>query len=66
MSWFSSQRNAVSVLPVPVGARMSVCAPLAIAGQPSRCGALGAPSVSANHARTRGWNGLSAGGTRCG
>ncbi len=46
MSWFSSQRNAVSVLPVPVGARMSVCAPLAIAGQPSRCGALGAPSVS--------------------
>ena len=58
MSWFSSQRNAVSVFPVPVGARMSVCAPLAIAGQPSRCGGLGAPSVSSNHARTRGWNRL--------
>ena len=54
MSWFSSQRNAASVLPVPVGARMSVCAPLAIAGHPSRCGALGAPSVSRNHARTIG------------
>ena len=36
------------------GARMSVCSPLAIAGQPSRCGALGAPSVSRNHSRTIG------------
>src|SRR5438128_226188 len=64
MSWFSSQRNAVSVLPVPVGARMSVCEPLAIAGHPSRCGALGEPSVSVNHFRTMGWNGFSAEGAR--
>ena len=34
MSWFSSQRNAASVLPVPVGARISVSSPDAIAGQP--------------------------------
>jgi hypothetical protein len=54
MSWFSSQRNAANVFPVPVGARMSVCAPLAIAGQPSRCGALGSPTVSVNHCRTSG------------
>ena len=32
------QRNAVSVLPLPVGARISVDSPRAIAGQPSVCG----------------------------
>jgi hypothetical protein len=32
-------RNAVSVLPLPVGARISVDSPRAIAGQPSCCGA---------------------------
>ena len=46
MRLFSSQRNAVSVLPVPVGARISVCEPRAIAGQPCSCGLLGAPSAS--------------------
>ena len=54
ISSFSSQRNAASVFPVPVGARMSVCDPRAIAGQPSRCGALGSPSVSRNQRRTSG------------
>src|SRR5688500_10720598 len=52
----SSYRKADSVFPVPVGARMSVSSPLAIAGQPPRCGADGSPSVSVNHARTSGWN----------
>ena len=35
-------RNAVSVLPVPVGARMSVDCAAAIAGQPCRWGRVGA------------------------
>ena len=43
---------------------MSVCAPLAIAGQPCSCGALGAPNDSRNHSRTSGWNGLRAGDSR--
>ena len=38
ISRFSDQRNAASVLPLPVGARMSVDSPRAIAGQPRRCG----------------------------
>ena len=52
----SSHRNAARVFPVPVGARISVCAPDAIAGHPRTCGALGWPSVSVNHWRTSGWN----------
>ena len=31
------QRKADSVLPEPVGARISVCSPLAMAGQPCAC-----------------------------
>ena len=54
MSAFSSHRNAASVFPVPVGARISVFSPLAIAGHPARCGALGVPSVSVNQRRTVG------------
>ena len=54
MRLFSSQRKAVRVLPVPVGARMSVFEPRAIAGQPCSCGLLGAPSRSRNHTRTSG------------
>ena len=42
-------RNAESVLPLPVGAQMSVCCPAAIAGQPCAWGAVG----SAKDARTR-------------
>ena len=34
-------RNAVSVFPLPVGARISALSPRAITGHPSRCGAVG-------------------------
>ncbi len=48
-------RNAASVLPEPVGAAISACWPLAIAGQASSCAGV-APSgnVLANHAWTAG------------
>ena len=48
------QRNAVSVFPLPVGARISVDSPRAIAGQPSCCGFVGASNALVNHARTAG------------
>ena len=41
-------RKAVSVLPVPVGALMSTFFPRAMAGQPSRCTAVGSPTDSSN------------------
>ena len=41
------QRKAVSVLPLPVGARMSVDSPRAIAGQPRVCGGVGASNDAA-------------------
>ena len=47
-----AQRNADRVLPVPVGARMSVWSPSAIAGQPVICGGVGAWKVEVNHSRT--------------
>ena len=37
-----------------IGARIRACSALAIAGHPRRCGSLGAPNRSANHARTIG------------
>ena len=40
------QRNAVSVLPLPVGARISVDSPRAIAGQARRCGSVAEPKRS--------------------
>ena len=43
------QRNAASVLPLPVGARMSVDSPRAIEGQPSDCGRVGDSNEPANH-----------------
>src|ERR1700728_3918495 len=49
------QRKAVRVLPVPVGARMRGLSPRAMAGQPSRCGVVGAPRVERNQSRVRGW-----------
>ena len=55
------QRNAASVLPLPVGARISVDSPRAIAGQPSRCAGVGAAKESANHSLTAGRNGGSVG-----
>jgi hypothetical protein len=50
----SSHKKAARVFPVPVGARISVCAPLAIAGHPCCCGSLGFPKVFLNHFRTSG------------
>ena len=47
-------RKAVSVLPLPVGARISVDSPPAIAGQPSNCGRVGASNAAENHSRTAG------------
>ena len=54
--WSRQARNAASVLPEPVGARMRVCWPAAMAGQPCRCGGVGSPSVRRNHSRTAGRN----------
>ena len=51
------QRKAASVLPLPVGARMSVDSPRAIAGHPSCCGRVGAGNARLNHSRTAGWKG---------
>ena len=41
ISRLSDHRNAVSVLPLPVGARISVDSPRAMGGQPRFCGAVG-------------------------
>ena len=41
-----ADRNAASVLPDPVGAAMSTCAPDRMAGQPRHCGAVGSPNRS--------------------
>ena len=49
-------RNAVSVLPEPVGARIKVLSPLAIAGQPIVCGGVGSGKLVENHSRTGGLN----------
>ena len=52
----SAHRNAASVLPEPVGARISECRPPAIAGHPCACAAVGVSNVLSNHARTAGEN----------
>src|SRR5579859_912952 len=59
------QRKAVRVLPVPVGARIRVLSPLAMTGQPWRCGAVGASKTSRNQRAVTGWKLAkgSAGGT---
>ena len=46
------QRNAVSVLPDPVGAKINVWPPAAMAGQPFSWANVGAGNDEANHART--------------
>src|SRR6478672_2709387 len=56
MARLIAQRNAVSVLPLPVGARISVESPRAIAGQPCTCGGVGAAKLARNHSPTAGWN----------
>src|SRR3981189_21215 len=47
-------RNAASVLPEPVGARIKVCSLLAMAAQPCSWAEVGAANVPANHARVAG------------
>jgi len=54
MTLLIAHRNAVSVLPLPVGARISVDSPRAIAGQPSFCGGVGASNDAVNHSATAG------------
>jgi hypothetical protein len=49
-------RNAVRVLPEPVGAQISVCSPATMRGQPSTCGGVGSGNDAANHSRTAGEN----------
>src|SRR5262245_12033024 len=51
------QRNAARVLPLPVGARMSVDSPRAMAGQPSVCAMVGALNDAQNQSRTGAWKG---------
>src|SRR5690242_18758179 len=55
MIWLIAHRKAVRVLPLPVGARISVDSPRAIAGQPSVCGGVGAANEARNHSATAGW-----------
>ena len=50
-----AQRKAVSVLPLPVGARISVDSPRAMAGQPSVWGGVGASNEARNQSATAGW-----------
>lgn len=45
-------RKAVSVLPDPVGARISVCRPAAMAGQPCSWAVVGAGNDELNQVRT--------------
>src|SRR5581483_12294767 len=52
ISRFNAQRNAARVLPVPVGARIRVDSPRAIAGHPRVCGEVGCTKTSSNQART--------------
>src|ERR1039458_6048894 len=55
MSRLMHHRKAARVLPVPVGARMRVDSPRAMAGQPSCWGRVGAEKTASNQARTGGW-----------
>src|SRR5690242_1499389 len=58
-----AQRKAARVLPEPVGARMSVWSPAAMAGQPLAWASVGAPNVVSNHSRTAGEKGPSVSAT---
>jgi hypothetical protein len=49
-------RNAVSVLPDPVGAQMSVCSPSTMCGHPLTWLGVGSGKEAANHSRTDGEN----------
>jgi hypothetical protein len=52
MSRSMPQRNAVRVLPEPVGARIRVWSPAAMAGQPRAWASVGAGNDVVNHVRT--------------
>ncbi len=52
-------RKAVRVLPDPVGARIRVWSPAAMAGQPWAWASVGAPKAVRNHSRTGALNGAS-------
>ena len=54
MSRLMHHRKAVRVLPLPVGARIRVESPRAIAGQPCACGGVGASNEARNHSATAG------------
>ena len=47
----SAHRNAASVLPEPVGAEISVCSPVAIAGHACAWAGVGAAKARSNHSR---------------
>jgi len=52
----SAHRNAASVLPDPVGAEISACSPVAIAGQACDWAAVGSAKARVNQSRTWGVN----------
>lgn len=56
MSASRPERKAASVLPLPVGAQMSVWEPPTMAGQPCTWAGVGSGNEDANHARTAGEN----------
>ena len=55
------ERNAASVLPLPVGAQISVWSPAVMGGQPWIWAAVGSGNAAPNHARTAGENASSTG-----
>ncbi|GAA0900850.1 hypothetical protein GCM10009552_02690 [Rothia nasimurium] len=54
-----AERNAVSVLPEPVGAATSVWRPERIIGHAAICASVGAGKVASNQVVTAGWNSAS-------
>src|SRR3954454_6302783 len=54
LSRSSPQRNAASVLPLPVGAEMSTCSPPAMAGHASAWAGVGPSKARSNQSRTVG------------
>src|SRR4051812_32169306 len=52
-------KNAASVLPLPVGASMSVCRPLAMLAQPRLWTGVGPAKLFVNHVRAAGPNAAS-------
>ena len=52
---FNDHKNAASVLPLPVGARISVDSPRAIAGHPRFCGVVASAKMLRNYSATAGW-----------